>query len=225
MRRQCIKWGDGDVKRIYRLCYSLDDLMSRCSRKGTIPHRRRWKMRRAAARIRSKIRHLIDDVQRKMIKWLCESYRVVLLPKFDTQRMIGKRDGRRRINSKTARAMATWAHFRFRTRLLDYSRAYPRCHVEIVDEAYTSKTCGACGTLHHQLGGNKVFACARCPYRVDRDLNGARNIYLRYLTTTTGTTSVDALKHPSRPTSSRRVAVCGPRNPECSAGMYTVVYK
>jgi transposase len=70
--------------------------------------------------------------------------------------------------------------------LLDYARAYPLCHVEIVDEAFTSKTCGRCGKLHQQLGGQKVFACSRCPYRVDRDLNGARNIYLRYLTTTNG---------------------------------------
>jgi putative transposase len=185
VQRHCIKWGDNDIKRVYRLCHALDDLMSRCAqKKTTIPHRRRWKMRRAATRIRSKIRNLIDDVQRKLIKWLCENYCVVLLPQFETQRMIGKYDGRRRINNKTARAMATWAHFRFRTRLLAYARAYPRCHIEIVDESYTSQTCGACGVLNRQLGGSKVFTCPSCDYRADRDLNGARNIYLRYLTTT-----------------------------------------
>jgi putative transposase len=91
--RQCIKWGDNDIKHVYRLCHALDDLMSRCAQKETILHRWRWKMRRAAARIRTKIRNLIDDVQRKLIKWLCENYCVVLLPKFETQCMIGKRDG------------------------------------------------------------------------------------------------------------------------------------
>ena len=172
-------------------------------------------MRRAAARIRTKIRNLIDDVHCKLIKWLCENHRVVLLPQFEMQRMISKHDGRQCIHSKTARAMATWAHFRFRTRLLDYARAYPQCHIEIVDEAYTSKTCGACGMLHHQLGGSKVFACPHCMYRANRDLNGARNIYLRYLTTT----RADALKHPHR-------GLPPPLVTEgCSAGMYTVVYK
>jgi putative transposase len=185
-------------------------------------------MRRAAARIRTKIRNLIDDVQRKLIKWLCEHHHVLLLPQFETRRMIGKHSGRRRINNKTARAMATWAHFRFRTRLLDYARAYPRCHVEIVDEAYTSKTCGACGALHHRLGGSKVFVCVQCAYRADRDLNGARNIYLRYLTTTTTntTTRADALKHPHRglpPLSG--TAHCEMLSSRCSAGMCTVVYK
>jgi putative transposase len=201
-RRECIKWGDdGDIKHVYRLYHSLDDLLSRCSQKGVIPHRRRWKMRRAAARMRAKIRHLVDDVQRKMIKWLCENYRVILLPKFETQRMLDKRDGRRRINRKTARAMATWAHHRFRTRLLHYAKAYPQRHVEIVDEAYTSQTCGACGLLNRRLGGNRVFACSNCPYRADRDFNGARNIYLRYLTTTTTTTttSADGLLRRPRP--------------------------
>ena len=84
----------------------------------------------------------IDDVQRKLIKWPCESYQVVvvvlLLRQFETQRMIGKHDGRPRINNnnnnnKTAPAMATrgLAHFRFRVRLLHYARAYPQCHMEI----------------------------------------------------------------------------------------------
>lgn len=166
-------------------------------------------MKRAASRIRTKIRNLIDDVQPKLIKWLCENYCVVLLPAFETSRMIGKRDGRRRINSKTSRAMATWAHYRFRMRLLSKAHEYPRCHIEIVDEAYTSKTCGRCGTLHHKLGGAKRFRCPRpqCSFRIDRDLNGARNIYLRYLTTTTttisaGLTSSNALLAPAlRPTS------------------------
>ena len=73
--------------------------------------------RRAAARLRTKIRNLISTTcnASSLIKWLCESYQVVLLRQFETQRMIGKHDGRRRIHSKTARAMATWAHYRFRT--------------------------------------------------------------------------------------------------------------
>jgi len=161
----------------------MDDLTSRYNNKSTVCARRRCRMRRAGARIRTKIRNLIDDIHRKMIKWLCQHYEVILLPQFDTQRMVSKRDGRRRIRSKTARAMANWAHFRFRSRLLDYSREYPQCHIEIVDEAYTSRTCGSCGVLNQKLGGSKILRCAQCNNRVDRDLNGARNIYLRYLTT------------------------------------------
>ena len=32
-----------------------------------------------------------------------------------------------------------------------------------------------------QLGGKKVFECDKCGIRIDRDINGARNIFLRQL--------------------------------------------
>ena len=171
--------------RIYRLCHALDDLTSRAfqQQKG-VDHHKRWRMRRAMARLRSKIRSLVDDLHRKLAKWLCLEYRAVLLPEFETSRMV--RRGQRRIRSETARAMATWAHYRFRRRLLDKAREYPRCcKVVLVDEAYTSKTCGRCGALHPRLlGGSKVFVCPACGARCDRDLHAARNILLlllRYL--------------------------------------------
>src|ERR1700723_171236 len=90
------------------------------------------------------------------------------------------------LKRSTNRETATpgWAHYRFRMRLLSKAREYPWCNVELVDESYTSKTCGRCGALHNKLGGAKVYQCPRCTLRMDRDVNGARNIYLRYLTTT-----------------------------------------
>ena len=48
--------------------------------------------------------------------------------------------------------------------------------VNIVDEAYTSKTCGCCGVLNETLGGSKKFHCKSCGTAVDRDVNEARNI-------------------------------------------------
>src|SRR5687768_3005018 len=65
--------------------------------------------------------------------------------------------GQRRISSKTARAMATWSHYHFKQRLLDKAREHPGCVVVLVNEAYTSKTCGRCGKLHQALGGSKHF--------------------------------------------------------------------
>ena len=47
---------------------------------------------------------------------------------------------------------------------------------------YRSKTCGFCGYIHKKLGGSKVFSCPQCKTKLDRDINGARNILLRYLT-------------------------------------------
>ena len=172
------EFGRQDIGRIYRLCHAVDDLQSRWSQKG-VDHHRRWRMRRAGARIRTKIRHLVDDLHCKLVKFLVRRYTVVLLPKFATSQMLRK--GQRRIRSKTARAMATWSHDRFQQRLLNKMREYPWCKVVIVNEAWTSKTCGRCGWIHQQLGGNKVFRCGRCHLECDRDLHAARNILLRFI--------------------------------------------
>ena len=50
---------------------------------------------------------LMIDCHHKLAKWLCQSYRIILLPKFQTQGMV--RRGKRRIRSKTARMMLTWS--------------------------------------------------------------------------------------------------------------------
>ena len=176
---QSWEWGKQDIERIYRLCHTADSLQARWSDKA-ITHKRRYSLQKAARRVRLKIRNLIDDVHKKLSKWLCENYKVVLLPKFETSRMV--RRGQRKLNSKSARAMATWAHYRFRQRLLQKSHIYSGMSVIVCDEAYTSKTCGLCGELNTKLGGNKLFQCSYCGAQFDRDVNGARNILLRYMT-------------------------------------------
>jgi len=173
------EWGESDMGRIGRLCHAHDDLQKRWSQ-PEVRHHQRYRMKVAARRIRLKIRNLVDELHKHLAKWLCENYRCVLIPEFQTSQMVRK--GQRKLRSKTARAMLTWAHYRFRQRLLSKAREYPWCQVIVTQEPYTSKTCGACGWIHNKLGGSKVFRCGRCPYVADRDANGARNILLRHLT-------------------------------------------
>ena len=173
------EWGKEDIGRIYRLCHAIDKLQSKWSQKN-VRHDQRYRLKRAAMRLRLKVRNLIDDMHKNLAKWLCEKYKVVLLPAFETSGMIRK--GQRKINSKTVRGMVTWSHYRFRQRLIHKVRAYEGRNLIVCDEAFTSKTCGQCGKLHQKLGGNKTFSCPSCKIVVDRDVNGARNILLRYLT-------------------------------------------
>ena len=140
-------------------------------------------MKRAALRIRQELRNLVDEVHRKLSKWLCESYRVVLIPLFQTQQMV-KKGAHRRLSSKTARAMCTWSHYRFRQTLISKAKMYPTTHIVETTEEFTSKTCGGCGVLNNKLGGKKIFTCGSCGFCSDRDFNGARNILIRHLTVT-----------------------------------------
>ncbi|RHZ87103.1 hypothetical protein Glove_40g13 [Diversispora epigaea] len=102
---------------------------------------------------------------------------ILIIIEFRTQGMI------RRIRSKTARAMCTWSHYRFRQHLINKAREHPWCQIVVCTEEYTSKTCGSCGYIHEKLGGgSKEFCCPQYNTKIDRDINGARNNLLKYLT-------------------------------------------
>lgn len=171
------EWGEGDMKYLFRHCKYADKLYSEARK-----HKGRKRRRRMLAwhRMLLKIKNLVGELHRKMATWLCESYRVVLIPKFEVSRMVKR--GSRKINSKTARSMCTWSHYAFRQRLLHKAELFPWVKIVECDEAYTSKTCGSCGFIHNKLGGSKTFKCPSCGYRADRDISAARNILIRYLT-------------------------------------------
>ncbi|CAG8778314.1 216_t:CDS:2, partial [Dentiscutata heterogama] len=54
-------------------------------------------LRRVMLRIHKRIHCLVHECHCKLAKWLCENYRIIILPEFHTQRMI--RRGQRRILS------------------------------------------------------------------------------------------------------------------------------
>ena len=173
-----IEWGAGDMNRIFALCRFADKLQSKWSKEGRAVNKRRQRV--AWLRSLRRIHQKVDEVQRKLATFLCRNYKVILLPEFNTGRMV--KTANRTISSTTARNMCTWGHYRFRELLKAKASLYSGCHLVICDEQYTSKTCGGCGYIHQSLGKSKTFHCPRCPFVSDRDINAARNILLRYLT-------------------------------------------
>lgn len=147
------EWGKADFGRIYRLAKAWDRLQSKWSQ-PEVKHRKRYTMKRAANRIRLKIQNIVRELHCKLVKWLIDNYHLVLLPSFETSGIVKR--ATRKINGKTAHAMLTWSHYKFKRRLLDKTREHPWCKVLIVDEDYTSQTCGLCGWLHKNLGSRKV---------------------------------------------------------------------
>ena len=171
----CGKLGHHAFGRIQRLCHWLDDLISRTTKE---PNRRqRRQMRSAQARIRQRITNLVDELHWQLARWLTSNYRIILLPTFETQDMT-QRAGRK-IRSKTARMMLTFRHFEFKQRLK--WKAWQRGSLVLdVDEAYTSKTRSWDGTVNTKLGGAKAIR-DDTGFGMDRDVNGARGIFLRAL--------------------------------------------
>ena len=172
---ECGKIGHRAFGRIQRLCHWLDDLISRTA---TEPNRkRRRNMRRAQQRARQRIINLIDELHWQVARWLTSHYRIILLPTFQTQDM--SRRGVRKIGSKTVRAMLTFSHHRFKQRLK--WKAWQRGAVVLeVNEAYTSKTRSWDGNIKPNLGGASIIR-DDSGFGMDRDVNGARGIFLRAL--------------------------------------------
>jgi len=152
--------------------------------------RQRQKMRKASAKLRNKIRNLVDECHKQAASWLTKNYEVILLPKFETSQMTKKK--KRKIRIKTARQMLTWAHYRFKQVLKDKAEL-SGCHVIDVTEEFTSKTCSKCGHVHTKLGGSKIFKCPECGHTIARDYNGALGIFLKALRDTSFTFLSDVI--------------------------------
>ena len=162
------KFGEHDFGRMTRLCYHLDALMSNISQARC---RARYRLRKAASRMRLRIQHLVNELHTKVAVWLCQHFETIYLPTFETSQMVTK------LRSKTARAMLTWAHYRFKTTLKHLAEVYQSRIVD-VNEAYTSKTCSVCGHVQ-EIGSREQWVCASCQTAHDRDNNASRGIFLK----------------------------------------------
>jgi putative transposase len=168
----CGKIGEGDFQRIFRLSKNLDDLISRMAVSTSKPRRR---IKKASDRLRWKIRDLINELHHKSALFFVTNFDLILLPIFETSRMALKI--KRKIRSKTVRAMLSFAHYRFQQFLIHKATEHGK-KVLLVNEAYTSKTCSWNGVIK-QIGGSKKIQDAGIV--LDRDYNGARGIFIRAL--------------------------------------------
>ena len=166
--------GKHDFGRIQRLCQHLDQLISRTAKTGS---RRKRNLRKPANRMRVKITNLIDELHHQTARFLVDSFDLILLPTFETSQMVQR--GKRKIRSKSARSMLTFAHYRFQQFLL-WKAWEAGKQVLLVNEAFTSKTCSWSGEIIPNRGGRRWIQGSD-GVRVERDINGARGIFLRAL--------------------------------------------
>jgi putative transposase len=159
----CGEIGAKCIGRIYRLCQHLDNLMSR----------KLWK---PAAKVRTKIKNLVSELHFQAANFLSKNFSTILIPAFETSQMVSKK-ATRKIRTKTARAMMTCSHYQFRQRLINKAMENS-CEVIVVTEEYTSKTASWTGEIIN-IGSRKTITSNGVT--VDRDLNGARGIFLKAL--------------------------------------------
>lgn len=169
------KIGENDGERLIKLCLEMDKLYRL---KKDSNRQRKKNLDKAINRLRDRLNNLRTDFHTKTASWLCKEYDTIIIPIFNTHLMSKKKE--RRINKKTVRGLLTWGHGMFRKKLEAMCKARGK-NLIYVSEAYTSKTCSMCGWIDEKLSGKEIFKCRNCIKNIDRDVNGARGIYLRAL--------------------------------------------
>lgn len=137
--------------------------------------RRRYRLKKRIRKTNTKIINRSEELHKKTATYLTRNFKTILIPNTCISNMV--RSYKRNICKTTVRGLMSLAHYRFRMRLLQLAKRTKNNVIE-VSEAYTSKTCGRCGAIDQELAGKKIYACS-CGYTCDRDIHGARNIYLR----------------------------------------------
>ena len=116
---------------------------------------------------------MVTDFQFKLCNYLSQDYSEIYLPKFESQKLT------KNLGKTTNFNLLNLQHYQFKERLkFKCSENGSLC--TICTEEYTSKTCTRCGTIVN-VGTSEVFKCTECELEIDRDINGARNIYIKNL--------------------------------------------
>lgn len=136
-------------------------------------------LRRRFLRALERVRNRVADLHNKVASWLVHRFRLILLPQFSTQGMV-QGGTKFKLRSRTCRNMLTWSHYGFQRKVIEQSQKFTDVVTQIVNEAYTTKTCGRCGFIH-EVGGSTVFHCPECGLRSGRDIHASRNVLLRQL--------------------------------------------
>ena len=117
-------------------------------------------------------------MQWKSVNMLTENYKTVVTTTFGVSDMVNK--DKRKIKTDTVREMQLLSFDKFKNKLVDRGERRG-CDIKIVEEEYTSKTCGNCGTLGAP-DKDRILRCKGCRKSQKRDVNGARNIMIKIIT-------------------------------------------
>ena len=125
--------------------------------------------------INRKITNLIEDVHWKTIKYLTDNNSTILMGNMSTKE-ISRKDGN--LDKMSKRIGLLFKLYKFKERL-KFKCSLNNVSYGEIDEWMTSKMCSNCGNVDKDLGSNKIYDCKKCKTIMDRDVNGARNIYIK----------------------------------------------
>ena len=135
----------------------------------------RRRLKRRINLLREKLKNVRKDFHEKTAKFLSMKYSAILFGDLDSHQMARASD-----NQKTNDDLMCVSHGAFKTILI---RKCQETHSRfmLVDEKYTTRTCGQCGTINHNVGSSKLFQCPICGLQAHRDVHAARNMLIKHM--------------------------------------------
>jgi len=125
-----------------------------------------------------KIMNNVKELHYKSALYLCLNFDEIYLGKLSTKAITLNKKS----NLCAFEKLYTYAisHFKFFTILKNKCEEY-NVKFKLVNEAFTTRTCGKCCELNNNIGSSRIFNCSKCNIIIDRDLNGARNILIKHI--------------------------------------------
>lgn len=175
--------GKNVTDRLFRLSKVLDGLVSKIT---TSSGKLKRCLKLKADKLRIKIKNLVKELHYKVCNFLIKNFDLVLLPHYEIKDFVISCG--RKLNNKSVRKMLSLNFYKFSQTLIRKfnekkgllcmdGKLYPR--VVRVNEAYTSKTQTWDGMIA-SVGAKETLKISK-GVTIDRDINGARNIFLRAL--------------------------------------------
>jgi transposase len=149
-------------------------------------------------------KNIVKELHNQSANFLCKNYDNILIPKFETQKMIRTKKSFKeykndfinqgqsyeekkkkakeftkncRLSKSVKYVLNNLSHYSFRQHLLNKSQEHG-CECNVVTEEFTSKTCSFCGHISDTYE-KRLKICNHCNITIDRDLNGAKNILIK----------------------------------------------
>ena len=129
----------------------------------------RHKQKKRVARIHQCVKNIRHDGLHKLTTRCCHENQVVAIEDLNVSGMVQ--------NHRLARSISDVGFREFRI-MLGYKAKIYGTRLVVADRFFpSSKTCSACGCIKDTLSlAERVFECAACGLRIDRDLNAALNL-------------------------------------------------
>jgi len=153
---------------------NLQSIIDKEKNKSTKKH-----LKKRCGKLITKVKNIVSDFHNQSANTLTTLFKHIFIPEFNVKDMV--KSDKRKIYKNSVKSLLNLSHYKFSTKLKSICKTRGN-KIFIINEAYTSQTCGVCGKLNEDLKDKKIFKCSECNLEIDRDLNAARNICLRNIT-------------------------------------------